>query len=94
MRLIGIINDLELLDDLVSKHKAILKFLRVVPRCYRQMAMAIESLCDTKNMSIEELCGRLVAMEERYDLDDEPMHSTAAGRLLLMEEEWAVRQRS
>ena len=32
MRLTGIVNDLELLDDPVSEHKAVLKFLRVVPR--------------------------------------------------------------
>jgi hypothetical protein len=40
--------------------------------------------------SFETLCSRLVAMEERYNLDDELAHSTAAGRLLLTEEEWAA----
>jgi hypothetical protein len=44
MRLTGIVNDLELLDDPVSEHKETLKFSRVVPRRYRQIATVIESI--------------------------------------------------
>src|SRR3954465_15525691 len=90
LRLTGVIADLELYGDPVTEHKAVQKFLRVVPRKYRQMAMAIESLIDLKTMTIEELTGRLSACEDHYDLDDATQHT---GRLLLTEEEWSARQK-
>lgn len=55
LRLIGIVNDLQILDDPVSEYKAVIKFLRCVPKKYRQMAMAIESLVDLKTITVEEV---------------------------------------
>ncbi|CAH9146107.1 unnamed protein product [Cuscuta epithymum] len=90
IRLTAIMNDLQVLGDPLTEHKAVQKFLRSVPRKYKQMAMAIESLVDLKTLSIEELTGRLRVVEERGDLDDS---THAGGRLLLTEEEWKARQR-
>jgi hypothetical protein len=90
LRLTAIVNDLELLGDPVSEYKAVLKFLRVVPRRYRMMAMAIEQTVELKTMTIEELCEWLLTTEEGYDLDDA---TDGVNKLLLTEEEWANRQR-
>ena len=89
LRLTGIITDLELYGEPVTEDKAVQKFLRVVPRKYRQMAMAIESLIDLKTMTIEELTGWLSVCEDHYDLDDATQHTSC---LLLTEEKWTARQ--
>ena len=90
LRLAGVVADLEVDGDSVTEHKAVQKFLRVVPRRYRLMAMAIESLIDLKTMTIEELVGRLSACEDHYELDDDAQSS---GRLLLTHEEWLAREK-
>ncbi|XP_073357731.1 uncharacterized protein [Aegilops tauschii subsp. strangulata] len=90
LRLSGLVADLELYGDPVTEHKAVQKFLRMVPRRYRPMAMAIESLIDLKTMSIEELVGRFSACEDHYDLDD---GAQSTGRLLLTHEEWLAREK-
>jgi transposase InsO family protein len=89
LRLSTILADLEILGDPEDEHKAVRKFLRVLPRKYRQMASSIESLLDIKQMSIEELCGRLLVVEENDALDIEG----GSGQLLLTEEEWRSRQK-
>ncbi|KAM0826297.1 hypothetical protein ACQ4PT_068956 [Festuca glaucescens] len=90
IRLTAIINDLELLGDLVEEYRAVLKYLRVVPKKYRPMVMAIEQTVDLRTLTIEEVTGRLITAEESYDLDDV---GDGVGKLLLTEEEWAARQR-
>jgi hypothetical protein len=52
------------------------------------MACSIETLLDLKELSIEELSGRLAASEGRGEPEPE-----SGGRLFLTEEEWAVRHR-
>ena len=89
LRLAALVAEQKLYGDPVTEHKAVQKFLRVVPRRYRPMAMAIESLIDLKTMTIEELVGRLSACEDHYDLDDGAQN---AGRLLLTHEEWLARE--
>src|SRR5881394_2865509 len=54
------------------------------------MATSIETLLDLKMMSIEELSGRLLAVEENSALDSDD-HS---GRLLLTAEEWEARRKA
>jgi hypothetical protein len=90
LRLTAVINDLELLGDPVDEYKAILKYLRVAPRRYRMMAMAIEQTVDLRTLTIEDLTGRFTTAEEGYGLDDEV--TDGVGKLLLTEEEWAARQ--
>ena len=90
LRLAGLASDLELYGDPVTEHKAVQKFLCVVPRKYHQMVMAIESLVDLKTMTIEELIGRFSACEDHYDLDDA---GQSGGRLLFTREEWLAHER-
>jgi hypothetical protein len=51
------------------------------------MACSIETFLDLNTLSLEELSGRLSAVELRGSSDQE-----ASGRLLLTEEEWSARQ--
>ena len=90
IRLQAIMNDLEILGDPITEQKAIMKFLRCVPPPYKQLAMSIESLMDLKKLSIEELTGRLLVVEERKEFE-EPVVASGS-KLLLTEEEWRSRQ--
>jgi hypothetical protein len=71
LRLTAIINDLELLGDPIDEYKAVLKYLRTVPKKYRMMAMAIEQTVDLHELTVEDLTGRFITAEEGYELDDE-----------------------
>jgi hypothetical protein len=82
------VNDLELLGDPVDEYKAVLKYLRAVPRKYRMLAMAIEQTVNLWELTIEELTGRFATAEEGYELDDV---TDGFGKILLTEEEWAAR---
>ena len=70
LRLQGLVNELATLGDPIDNKMVILKFLRVVPRQYKQLAWSIESLVDLSTMTIEELVGRLKVVEERGDEAD------------------------
>jgi hypothetical protein len=91
MRLQDLVHQLEVLGDPVDDKMVILKFLRVVPKQYKQMARSIESLLDLKNMSIEELTGRLKVCEE--DDENEAEEAAGGGKLLLTEQQWMERFR-
>jgi hypothetical protein len=86
LRLSTILSDLEMLDDPEDEPKAVRNFVRVLPHKYREMASSIESPLDIKMMSIEELSGRLLVMEENEAVDGED----DSGKLLLTEEEWLI----
>jgi hypothetical protein len=92
LRLQELTHQLEVLGDPVDDKKVILKFLRVVPKKYKQMARSIESLLDLKTMSIEELTGRLKICEED-DVEDEPAGARGGGQLLLTEGQWRARMK-
>ena len=89
LRLAGIITELQSLGDTVTELPAVQKFLHAVPPRYAQMACSIETLLDLSEMPIEELSGRLTALEGR---GGEAVAETG-GKLLLMEEEWTARHR-
>ena len=89
MRLRTIIDELQALGDPVDEHKAVLKVLRTVPRPYREMAVAIESLVDTKQLSLEELCGRLLVVEER-EREETPATDT---QLLYTIDQWRAHEK-
>jgi hypothetical protein len=93
MRLTGVMHDLEILEDRVTEHKAVLKFLRCVPKRFRQLAHSIQQLLDLKNMTVEELTGRFLAVEEELDMEDEEGGLHGGSHLLLTEEEWMERAR-
>uniref|UniRef100_A0ACD5U5Q9 Uncharacterized protein n=1 Tax=Avena sativa TaxID=4498 RepID=A0ACD5U5Q9_AVESA len=94
MRLTGIMHDLEVLGDGVSEHKAVLKFLRVVPKRFKQLAHSITQLLDLKTMTVEKLTGRFMAVEEELDMEDDEGEHHGGTRLLLTEQEWRARDRS
>lgn len=54
----------------MTKYRVVIKFIRAVPRKYRQMAMVIESFVDLQTFTSKKLYGRLKWVEESYDLDD------------------------
>uniref|UniRef100_A0ACD5XRG8 Uncharacterized protein n=1 Tax=Avena sativa TaxID=4498 RepID=A0ACD5XRG8_AVESA len=90
MRLTAIVSDLELLGDPVDEYKAVLKYLCTVPRKYRPVVMAIEQTMNLRELTIEDLTGRLITAEEGYELDD--AIDGVNNKLLLSEEEWKARQ--
>lgn len=93
MRLTGIMHDLEVLGDGVSEHKAVLKFLRVVPKRFKQLAHSITQLLDLKNMTVEELTGRFLAVEEELDMEEEEGGQHGGTHLLLTEQQWLERMK-
>jgi hypothetical protein len=86
LRVSSLVTELQSLGDSTTKLDGISKILRVVPTRYAQMACSIETLLDLKDLSIEELSGRLIASEGRGEPEQD-----AGGRLLLSEEEWQAR---
>uniref|UniRef100_A0ACD5WTY3 Uncharacterized protein n=1 Tax=Avena sativa TaxID=4498 RepID=A0ACD5WTY3_AVESA len=86
LRVSNLITELQSLGDSTTELDGVQNILRVVPPRYAQMACSIETLLDLKDLSIDELSGRLAASEGR----GEPEQDTG-GRLLLTEEEWRAR---
>ena len=66
------------------------KYLCVVPSRFAQIALSTETLLDMSTLSIEDVTGRLKAVE---DCAEAPTRTTAGGQLLLTEEQWAARVR-
>jgi hypothetical protein len=65
LRVSSLFTELQSLGDTTSELDGVQKILRVVPPRYAQMACSIETLLDLKDMSIDELSGRLAASEGR-----------------------------
>ncbi|EAZ12079.1 hypothetical protein OsJ_01962 [Oryza sativa Japonica Group] len=68
------------------------KFLRVVPKRYKQVAVALEQFLDLKTMPIEELVGRLSTAERDDNVDDDD-DAPRGNRLYLTEEECLARMK-
>jgi hypothetical protein len=81
-----IVTELQSLGDTTSEINGMQKILCVVPSRYAQMACSIETLIDLKELSIDEMSGRLAASEGHGE-----SKTDANGRLLLTEEEWLAR---
>jgi hypothetical protein len=79
MRLVGIINQLTTLGDPEPGDKVVLKYLRITRPRYKQLVLSIETLLDVSTLSIEEVTGRLKAVED--DVVESP---AAEWRLLLI----------
>jgi hypothetical protein len=45
-------------------HKVVLKYLRITRLRYKQLVLSIETLLDVSTLSIEEVTGRLKAVED------------------------------
>lgn len=78
-----LITDLQLLGDTIDDECAIRKFLWVVPPWYAQVVISIKKLVDLSTLSIKELSGQLLTVEEC-------LVEGGKGRrwLLLIEAEW------
>jgi hypothetical protein len=87
MRITNLVGNLRALGEVVEDVRVVKKFLRVVPARFTQVVVTIEMFCDLKQLSVDELVGRLRAAEDRFD--DKVEHLVdKAGRLLLAEEDW------
>ncbi|XP_062182044.1 uncharacterized protein LOC133886315 [Phragmites australis] len=87
LRLTGIVQRLAALGDLEADTKVVAKYLRVVRPRYKQLVISIEILLDISQLSIEEVMGRLKAVD-----DVKPsLPQDAGGKLLLTEEQWIER---
>lgn len=98
LRIVGLANNIRVLDHDVTDADVVKKLLQVVPDHLSQIAVAIETFLDVDNIAIKEVAGRLRQIEER-DLKKKKKAAVAAasvsaprvdnqGRLLLSEEEW------
>jgi hypothetical protein len=87
MRITNLVGNLKTLGENIDDVRVVKKFLPVVPPRFTQVVVSIEMLCNLKDLTVEELIGRLRAAEERFD--DKTEHVTdKMGRLLLAEEDW------
>jgi hypothetical protein len=53
-------------DDDIDEERVVEKFLRVIPKKYSQVAIAIETLLDFSELSIEEVTGHLKAVDHSH----------------------------
>ena len=71
MKLTTIVNDIHSLGDVVEEISVVKKFLRAVLPRFMQIVTSIEQYDDLKNMSVEEVVGRLKVHEEKLcDYED------------------------
>jgi hypothetical protein len=71
-------------DNDIDEERAIKKFLRVVPKKYSQVAIAMEMSLDFSELSIEEVMSRLKAVDNREQLPPSEL-VTIGGKLLFTE---------
>jgi hypothetical protein len=87
MRITNLVGNLRALGEIVEDVRVVKKFLCMVPARFTQVVVTIEMFCDLKQLSVDELVGRLRAAEDRFD--DKIEHLVdKTGCLLLAEVQW------
>jgi hypothetical protein len=66
-RLTKVTDQLAILGEVYEEETIVRKFLQALPERFHQIAVAIETLLDLEEVSLDELVGRLKATEERMD---------------------------
>ena len=72
-------------DTDLDEERAVEKFLRCVPKKYEQLVLSIETLLDFRQLSIEDMTGRLKVAQ---DCECASESEAAAGKLLYTAEQW------
>jgi hypothetical protein len=68
VRINGVVQQLRTLGDDIEEPVVVRRFLQALPKSFHQIAMAIQTLLELGEVPVEELIGRLKAVEERYGL--------------------------
>jgi hypothetical protein len=97
LRLTGMMSSLAIHGKTIDEQEGVEKLLYVVPDKYTQLALSIETLLDTADLSIEEVAGRLKPVDDceaRAALPavaEDPILSD--GKLYFTEEQWLAQEK-
>jgi hypothetical protein len=78
-------------DKDLDEEQAVEKLLRAVPKKYAQLKIAIETLLDFQDLTIEDVTGRLKTVDDLEESVSEPI--SVGGKLMLTEEQWLAWQK-
>ncbi|WVZ96374.1 hypothetical protein U9M48_042025 [Paspalum notatum var. saurae] len=89
----AIVASLRKMGETLEDHRVVEKLLRVVPKKFKHVAVAIEMLTDLKTATIEEFVGRLRVAKDADKEDAEELTEQGGARLYRTEEQWEARHR-
>ncbi|WVZ63122.1 hypothetical protein U9M48_012781 [Paspalum notatum var. saurae] len=84
---------METVGDKVEPRHVMEKMLRIAPKKFRKVAVAVAITADLTKLTLEDLSVRLHAVEGRIAEEDEPPPPRADGKLYLTAEQWEERTR-